>query len=611
MHGSRRRIKSGDTRSYWSSVLNLVHRALTYNSLVEDPVFKVPPECSLQKPNRWTALGQCFCFWCQRFVAQRRILGLVSVMATVDFRDELTCSICTDIYKDPVTLTCGHSFCLVCITRTWDNLDFGGYSCPECRQPFPTEPQLKRNLRLCNIVERFLTSYPEEGEVGIPCTHCIHSPVPAIKTCLHCEASLCENHLRVHSKSMEHILTEPTLSLGNRKCSVHMEILKYYCEEDVSCICVSCRLDGEHRGHQVEPLKEAAEKRKEKFRNILEKLTSQREETEKKVQNLQEQKRELEENAADGTERVTTLVRDIKEQLETLEKRVLREISRQKQQTVVQVSELIQKLETKRDNLSRKMADILDLCNTNDPLSALQGMISDTDDYYNAEEIEDGTVCDLGDIDEGLVLVTLHSGLAGIGIGVRRPPCIQESLDSPLDVSTSLDMLLDINTASSNVSVSGDLKTVSRSGPKPISPETLQRFEYNQVLGTRSFSSGRHYWEVEVSKAGRWIIGMVYPNIIRRGSPSWIGQNDLSWGLWRSYINQYSVIHDSNVVQLPYLACSQRLGVFLDYEAGKLSFYELCDPVRHLHTFTVTFTQPLYAGIGVGKNAWVRIVYTE
>uniref|UniRef100_A0A8C5WH25 Uncharacterized protein n=1 Tax=Leptobrachium leishanense TaxID=445787 RepID=A0A8C5WH25_9ANUR len=144
--------------------------------------------------------------------------------------DELTCSICLNVYTDPVTLPCGHSFCRTCI-----------------------------------------------GDV-------LDAPV---KTCLLCEASLCEDHLKVHSKSAEHVLTEPTTSLENRKCSVHKKVLEYYCCEDAAWICVSCRLDGDHRGHQVETLNEASEKKKEKLRNILQKLTSQRKEAEKRVQNLQ------------------------------------------------------------------------------------------------------------------------------------------------------------------------------------------------------------------------------------------------------------------------------------------------------------------------------------
>ncbi|XP_063297975.1 E3 ubiquitin-protein ligase TRIM39-like [Pelobates fuscus] len=563
-------------------------------------------------------------------------------MASADLRGELACSICMDIYTDPVTLTCGHSYCRVCITRTWDNQEEREYSCPECRHKFRVRPELKRNLRMCNIVENFLSTHPEQ--VGISCTYCVHSPVPAVKACLLCEASLCETHLRVHSQSAEHVLTEPTTSLGNRKCSVHKEILKYYCSEDAACICVSCSLAGEHRGHTVETLNEASEKKKEKLRNILQKLTSKREEAEKRVQSLQELRREVSDKAAGVTEEVTALIGGIMEQLEALEKRVLSEISRQEEQVSLRVSDLIRQLEIKKEDLSRKMGHIKELCNMTDPLTVLQVRESDRADYCDTEERDnedrerdDNKVRAVGYLDVGLISVTLYSGLAGIVTGVKRQPHVPANIlpgvntasdmlpgvntasDMLLDVNTAsdmlpvvntaTDMLLDVNTAANNVTVSGDMKTVSWSVINQSRPETPERFQYYQILSSRSFSSGRHYWEVEGSESGIWAVGMAYRSIGRKGDQSGIGSNNKSWGLWRWYNNQYIVIHDSKEIKLPPPPPStRRFGIFLDYEAGRLSFYELCDPIRHLHTFTATFTEPLHAIFCVcGGNAWLRM----
>uniref|UniRef100_A0A8C5QR33 Uncharacterized protein n=1 Tax=Leptobrachium leishanense TaxID=445787 RepID=A0A8C5QR33_9ANUR len=547
--------------------------------------------------------------------------SLLPAMASADLRDELTCLICTDIYTDPVTLTCGHNYCQDCITKTWDNQEEREYSCPECRRRFRVRPELRRNLRLRNIAERFQPT-TEQEEAGIPCTYCISYPVLAVKTCLLCEASLCENHLKIHSKSAEHVLTEPTTSLENRKCSVHKKVLEYYCCEDTACICVSCRLDGEHRGHQVETLNEASEKKKEKLRNILQKLTSQREEAEKRVQNLEELRRQVQGEAAGVTERVTALIRDIRKQLEALEKRVLSEISRQEEQVSLQVSDLIRQLEIKKEELSRKMGDIEELCDMTDPVTVLQGRESDRDDYCDTEEDterRDIKVHDAGDLDVGLISVTLHSGLAGIVTRITRRRRVPEASDMLLDVNTASDMLLDVNTASdmlldvntacNDVSVSEDLKTVSWSGINQRRPETPERFQvYPQILSSRSFSSGRHYWEVEVSKSGGWGVGMTYPSIERRGEQSVIGNNNKSWCLVKNYNIMYYMKHDSKSIQFPHSFSCHRLGIFLDYEAGRLSFYELCDPIRHLHTFTAAFTEPLHAGFGVyWGNSWVRI----
>uniref|UniRef100_A0A8C5QIL1 E3 ubiquitin/ISG15 ligase TRIM25-like n=1 Tax=Leptobrachium leishanense TaxID=445787 RepID=A0A8C5QIL1_9ANUR len=372
-------------------------------------------------------------------------------MASVDLRDELTCSICLNIYTYPVTLPCGHSFCRTCIGDVLDTQEgSGAYKCPECRAESQERPALVKNRKLRNIAENIRSTHPEQEEAGIPCTYC-DSPVPAAKTCLHCEASLCDKHLKKHSKSAEHVFTEPTTSLENRKCSIHKEILRYYCCEDAACICVSCSLAGEHRGHQVETLNEASEKKKEKLRNILQKLTSQREEAEKRVQNLEELRRQVQGKAAGVTERVTALIRDIRKQLEALEKRVLSEISRQEEQVSLQVSDLIRQLQIKEEELSRKMGDIKELCDMTDPVTVVQGRESDRDDYCDTEEdteTRDIKVHDAGDLDVGLISVTLHSGLAGILTGITRRRRVPEASDMLLDVNTASDLLLDVNTAS-------------------------------------------------------------------------------------------------------------------------------------------------------------------
>ncbi|XP_069619161.1 E3 ubiquitin/ISG15 ligase TRIM25-like [Ranitomeya imitator] len=207
-------------------------------------------------------------------------------MASAGLRKELECSICLSLYTDPVTLRCGHNFCRDCIDQVLNTRDESGdYSCPECREKFRRRPALIRNITLSNVVENFLSTQPHQEEItGICCTYCIHSPVPAVKSCLQCEASLCEKHLKLHSKGPEHVLTDPSTSLETRKCSVHKKILEYYCTEDDACICVSCSLVGEHRGHRVEMMNEASEKKKEKLRNVLQKLITKRMKTEERVQ---------------------------------------------------------------------------------------------------------------------------------------------------------------------------------------------------------------------------------------------------------------------------------------------------------------------------------------
>ncbi|XP_069810618.1 uncharacterized protein [Dendropsophus ebraccatus] len=514
----------------------------------------------------------------------------LSAMASAILRDELLCSICLSVFKDPVMLRCGHNFCRVCIGRVLDTQDGAGvYSCPECREEYQERPALMRNINLHNVAERFLVTQPEQAEItGICCTYCVDSAVPAVISCLHCEASLCDKHLRAHSKSPEHVLSEPSTSLEKRKCSVHKKVLEYYCTEDSACICVSCSLAGEHWGHQVEMLDEASEKKKKKLRNVLQKLMTKREETEERVQSVEELRRKAQEKAAGEAERVTVLFTDIRRRLDDLEKRVLSEISRQEKEESLSLSALIQQLEIKKDELSRKMKHIEELCNMADPLTVLQG--PDTGDLCDPEEGggdedtggHDRQPHDVDDLDVTVISDTFRT-LCDIISGIRIYG------EGPADI------LLDVNTAHNNLLISDDLKTATWTLEKQNRPETAERFQdYSQVMSSRRFSSGRHYWDVEISRSVYWRVGMCYPSIDRRGRQSVTGNHNKSWIIGR-YNNQYSVIHDREVIWLPDNISSNRVRIYLDYEAGQLSFYELCDPIRHLHTCTATFTEPLYA----------------
>ncbi|KAM4631645.1 LOW QUALITY PROTEIN: E3 ubiquitin/ISG15 ligase TRIM25-like [Discoglossus pictus] len=470
-------------------------------------------------------------------------------MACADLREELNCCICLSIYTDPVTLACGHNFCQVCIGSVLDTQEGSGvYTCPECRETFNTRPALQRNLKLRNIMTLLLPI-----------------PVPATKTCLLYEASLCDKHLEKHSKSPQHVLMEPTISPEKRKCYVHKKFLEYYCNEDAVCVCGACCAFGVHKGHQVELLNEASEKKKVKLRNVLDKLTSKRKETERRVQRLKEHKEEVQERAAGVRETVTALIRDIREQLEVLEKRVLSEVTRQEEKVLLQVSDLIQQLEKEKDELSRKMSHIEELSTMTDPLLVLQR--------------EDAEV----------LIVT--------DVKAKRGLCEQEAPN----------ILLDVNTACCYISVSGDRKTATYTEIKNRRPYRPERFVYcGQVLSTNSFTSGRHYWEVETSESGNWCVGLAYPSIEREGEESDIGGNNKSWGLYSMH-KEHFTLHNYLSISLTPESSMQRLGISLDYEAGRLSFYELCDPIRHLHTFTATFTDPFHVVFWVSKDSWDRI----
>ncbi|XP_040202980.1 E3 ubiquitin/ISG15 ligase TRIM25-like [Rana temporaria] len=513
-------------------------------------------------------------------------------MASAARRTELECPVCLKIYTDPVNLRCGHNFCRVCIDLVLNTQEgTGGYSCPKCREIFRKRPPLHRNKKLRNTVENFLSARPAQEDSGVSCTYCVGPTVPAVRSCLHCEVSLCDKHLRVHKKSPKHILCDPTLSMESRKCSVHKKILEYYCTEDDSCICVSCSLTEEHRGHQVEKLAKASEKKKETLRNVLQKLQTKKVETEERVKSLQEYRTKVEEKVAADTDSVTALFRDLRKRLDNLERGMLRRISRQAEYA----SLCIWDLEIKKGDLYRTIGHIEELCNMTDPLTVLQesdtGELYDTKDRDNQDrERHERFLHDGGCLD---VAGVLHSSLTDIIRDINVYFYIKE----PTAIS------LDVNTTDNCLELSDDRKTISITNIDQERPETPERFKRcPQALSSQSFSTGRHYWEVDFGGTDGWVVGMCYPSIDKKGELAKIGHNNKSWALYRNG-NQYMAMYDNKGVLLPANIPNYRVRIYLDYEAGQISFYDLCDPITHLHTFITTFTEPLHVGLGTWEDS--------
>ncbi|XP_018428992.1 PREDICTED: E3 ubiquitin-protein ligase TRIM39-like [Nanorana parkeri] len=450
-------------------------------------------------------------------------------MASAALEEELSCSICLNLYTEPVFLWCGHNFCQDCIVTALDTQEGSGvYTCPECREESVERPTLVKNRKLSNIMENFRSTQPKEEKSEIFCTYCVDSPAAAIKTCVHCETSMCDNPLTAHNKTVDHVLMEPTTSFSSKKCSIHKKLLEYYCSEDAVCLCVSCCLVGKHKGHEVELLEEAFKKKKEKLKGVLEKLTMKREATEQNIQDLQDHKREVQTKEGDEKKRVSALFEDFRRQLEVQEQRVLSEISRQEEEVSLSVIDLTKQLETQKDELSQKICDIEKICNMTDPITVLQDeesyteevlqdQVSDSDEvlqdpgsHTGGRNVEGSSVRDLDDF---MISLVLHRSITALitNMQLKSNFCIQ---DSP-------DLLLDEKTAHISVTLSDDLRTASYSEIYQERPELPERFaEYYQGMSMESFSNGRHYWEVEVSDCGDWDVGVCYPSIEREGDES-------------------------------------------------------------------------------------------
>ncbi|XP_012661786.1 E3 ubiquitin-protein ligase TRIM69 isoform X3 [Otolemur garnettii] len=151
---------------------------------------------------------------------------------------------------------------------------------------------------------------------------------------------------------------------------------------------------------------------------------------------------------------------------------------------------------------------------------------------------------------------------------------------------------LDPKTAHPNLVLSKNRTSVWHGDLKQALPDDPERFDSSvAVLGSKGFTSGKWYWEVEVAKKTKWTVGVVRESIIRKGSCPLTPEQ----GFWLLRLRNQT---DLKALDLP--SCSlklmdnlNRVGIYLDYEAGQLSFYN-ANTMMHIYTFSTTFLEKVY-----------------
>ncbi|XP_073746033.1 E3 ubiquitin-protein ligase TRIM17 isoform X2 [Callorhinus ursinus] len=401
-----------------------------------------------------------------------------------NLQEAATCSICLDYFTDPVMTTCGHNFCRECIRLTWEKAKGrkGGrkwrrsFPCPECRELSP-----QRNLR------------PNRGLTQV--------------------AEMVRQHPAFQSRDL---------------CGVHQELLRLFCEDDQSPICVVCSESWENRPHRVVPIEEAVQEYKVKVNEHRQCILLEFEKMgllllEKEQCLLQALKQEDE------------VVAGLRESTATLEKqshaleRLLLTLEDRDEHTPLQMLQDMKELLSRKNSLSVQ--------------------------YPEATPTVLRTVC--------------------------RVPRQIEVLKSFQE-----DVVPDPATAYPYFLLYESRQKRHLTTPLEGAPHGKDRFlAYPSAVGRETFSSGRHYWEVGMNLTGDalWALGVCRDNVSRRDRVPKSPEN----GFWvvqlckeKKYLPVTSAPTPVTLAEPP-----SHIGVFLDFEAGDMSFYNLKDG-SHLHTYT-------------------------
>ncbi|XP_073346827.1 tripartite motif-containing protein 16-like [Pagrus major] len=537
-------------------------------------------------------------------------------------RETFSCSICLDLLKDPVTIPCGHSYCMNCIQSYWDKEDEKKtHSCPQCRQSFTSRPVLLKNTMLAVLVEELkktgLQAAPADlcyaGPEDVACDVCTGRKLRAVKSCLVCLASYCEKHLQPHYELFEkHKLVEPSEKLQENICSRHDEVMKIFCRTDLQTICILCSMD-EHKGHDtVSAAAERTERQRELegSRQNIQQRIQDREEDVKVLQQEVEAINGSADKAVEDSEKIFT------ELIRLMEKRrsdVKQQVRSQQETEVRRVKELQEKLEQEITELKRKDAELKKLSHTEDhnqflhnypSLSALsESTHSSSINIHPRRYFEDVTaaVSEARDKLQDVLRETwtnISLTVTEVDVLLSKPQ--PENMTRAGLLRYSREITLDPNTAHTKMILSeGNRKVTSVRQQQSYSSHPDRFTSYGQVLSRESLT-GRCYWEVEWRDRGVGV-AVAYKNIRRAGSSDEcrFGINDKSWAL-RCNKNSYEVWY--NDVQTPVSGPrSSRVGVYLDHSAGILSFYSVSETITLLHRVQTTFTQPLYAGLGLSS----------
>ncbi|KAM4868793.1 E3 ubiquitin-protein ligase TRIM7 isoform X1 [Urocitellus parryii] len=491
--------------------------------------------------------------------------GAEALALAAELQGEATCSICLELFREPVSVECGHSFCRACIARCWERPNTGTAAatrtlpgplpCPQCREP-ARPSQLRPNRQLAavaTLLRRFSLPAAATGKCGTP---------------------------------------EAAASATLVRCTQHGEPLKLYCQDDGRAICVVCDRAREHRAHAVLPLDEAVQEAKELLYSRLRALKKELEDYEVFRSTEEKESKELLKQMAAEREKVGAEFQALRAFLVEQEGRLLSRLEELSREVTQKQNENLAQLGGEIAQLSKLSSQIQETAQKPD-LDFLQEFKNTLSKCSNVPGPKPTTVS--SEMKNKVWKVSLKTFVLK---GLLKK--FKEDLREELEKEEKVELTLDPDTANPRLILSLDLKSV-RLGPRAQDlPSHPNRFDTNtRVLASCGFSSGRHHWEVEVGSTDGWAFGVARESVRRKGLTPFTPEE----GVWALQLNggQYWAV--TSPERTP-LSCGHlsRVRVALDLEVGAVSFYAVED-MRHLYTFRVNFQErvfPLFSVCSTG-----------
>ncbi|XP_069053688.1 E3 ubiquitin-protein ligase TRIM39-like [Lepisosteus oculatus] len=513
--------------------------------------------------------------------------------------EQLRCSVCLDIFDKPVTIPCGHNFCMVCIERSWENRVL--CQCPLCKEIFNKRPDLRVNRSFAEITEQFKRTRPSSSEEfsvkpgEVLCDFCTTERLNAVKSCLVCLASYCDEHIKPHYQGTafrRHRLIDPVNNLENRICKKHERCLELFCKTDQMCICQLCT-ETDHRSHNTVSAETEWLEKKAQLGETEVKIQQMIQYRRKKMEEIKISMEHSKSRACREVENSFQVFSDLIRSIERSQAELL-ELSEEKQKAAERLAEsLIKELEDEIIEIQRRHAELEQLSHTEDYIDFLQKLPS---------------LCSLPHTKDWSE-ITVHTDLCLADL--RRAVCqledrLSEEIEKLPEIKmrkmrqNAVDVVLDPNTAHPSLILSADGKQARHGDIRQVFHDNPERFDACvNVLGKDGFTSGKHYWEVQVDEKTEWTLGVASESIERKGKIT-LSPKKGYWTVGLRNSHEYKAFSRPSSVLL--LSTKPRkIGVYVDYEKGQVSFYD-AEARTHIYTFTDTFKEKMYPHFSPGAH---------